>query len=80
MAGPQLVTHRERLPARLSRSDLDEAASYEGAPVKGRLRRGEDQEPVAERGISSLPLVTYFLPGLAGGLWILLLVVTWRWI
>ncbi|MFS1304394.1 hypothetical protein [Streptosporangium longisporum] len=31
-----------------------------------------------KRRISSLPLVTYFLPGLAGGLWILLLLVTWR--
>jgi hypothetical protein len=30
------------------------------------------------RGPSSLPLVTYFLPSLAGVLWILLLLITWR--
>ncbi|MFC7387158.1 hypothetical protein [Sphaerisporangium rhizosphaerae] len=30
------------------------------------------------KGISSLPLVTYFLPLLAAALWILLLLITWR--
>jgi hypothetical protein len=30
------------------------------------------------RGPSSLPLVTYFLPSLAGILWVVLLLITWR--
>lgn len=29
------------------------------------------------RGLSSLPLVTYFLPGLASVMWILLIIIAW---
>jgi hypothetical protein len=39
-----------------------------------RLLRGEWRS----RGPSSLPLVTYFLPALAGALWIVMLALTWR--
>ena len=30
------------------------------------------------RGVSSLPVVTYFLPMLAAVVWVLLLIITWR--
>jgi hypothetical protein len=36
------------------------------------------REQWRRRGVSSLPVVTYFLPALAAILWLLLLIITWR--